>query len=94
MVEFIEINGKSVGDIKLLALSTCGWCAKTKAFFNERGVAYSYVDVDLLTDAEADEVEEQWSRFNRRWSFPTIIVNESDAIIGFDLEALEGLAGA
>jgi len=91
MVNFTKVSGKNIGDVKLFALSTCVWCRKAKAFLNDRGIGYSYVDVDLLTEAEADEVKNKWGKYT--WSYPTIAVNESETINGYNLEALKRLAG-
>jgi glutaredoxin len=44
----VTVAGKNKGEIKLYALSTCGWCFKTKQLLNALGVAYCYVDVDSL----------------------------------------------
>ena len=44
-----HVDGKDKGKVFLYALSTCGWCKKTKAFLNEQGVEYSYVDCLLYT---------------------------------------------
>jgi len=93
MVEFIKVNGRNAGDIKLLTLSTCGWCKKTKAFLRSRNIAYSYLDVDLLSEDEVGEVAGEWGKYSPNWSFPTIIVNNSEAIAGYNLSALERLAG-
>ena len=87
MVKFEKVDGKHIGDIKIFTLSTCGWCKKTKNFLKDHQVAYSYVDVDLLEDDEMDEEK----RFNPRSSYPTIVINGSDTIIGFDQEALEAI---
>ena len=47
-----HVPGKKVGDIMLYALSTCGWCRKTRELLQEMGVDYSYEYVDLLDGAE------------------------------------------
>ena len=33
--------------VKLYALSTCGWCRKTKELLVEEGVDHEFVDIDL-----------------------------------------------
>jgi|GEM_PF-3996188 len=43
-----QVGGEDRGDVLLYALSTCGWCRKTKALLKELGVQYRYVDVDLV----------------------------------------------
>ncbi len=93
MIEFIAVDGERVGDIKMFALSTCGWCKKTKGFFADKGIAYEYVDVDTLPDEDADEVVARQRHYNASGSFPTIVVNETDIIVGYDLEALKKLTG-
>ncbi len=94
MINFKKVDGKDVGDIKLFALSTCGWCKKTKTFLSDYGAAYSYVDVDLLEGGEQDEALEQQRALNPTGSFPTIWVNDEDVIVGYDVDALGDLVGA
>ncbi len=93
MAEFTKQEGRDVGDVKMYALSTCGWCAKTRNFLDDHDVAYSYVYMDLLPDDEVDEMSDEQREYNPSGSFPTIVVNGSDVIIGYDLGALEELAG-
>lgn len=93
MTEFTKQDGKNVGDIKLYALSTCGWCAKTRAFLDDHDIAYAYVYVDQVPDDEVDEVSEEQREYNPSGSFPTIVVNGDDVIVGYDLGALNELIG-
>jgi glutaredoxin-like protein NrdH len=78
-----HVNGENKGKILLYALSTCGWCKKTKEFLNKLGVEYSYIYVDLVEDSERDKVIEQINKCNPRNSFPTILINDRDCIIGY-----------
>lgn len=93
MAEFTRVGGKNFGDIKIFALSTCGWCRKTKAFMKEHNVAYSFIDVDLLSDDEVKPVRDEQLKFNPAGSFPTIVVDSEYSIIGYDLEKLNELIG-
>ncbi|MHB1457514.1 MAG: glutaredoxin family protein [Armatimonadota bacterium] len=83
MLEFKHVDGNQPVDIKLFTLSTCGWCKKTKTLFKELGVGYDYVDVDLIEQDRQQEAREEMKKFNADCSFPTIIVNGNDCIIGF-----------
>ncbi|HHS50922.1 MAG TPA: glutaredoxin family protein [candidate division Zixibacteria bacterium] len=83
-MKWTKIDGTSVGDIKLFALSTCGWCKKTKALLDELGVEYSFVFVDLLEGDEREEAVKELTEWNPRRSFPTLVFNGEKAIIGFD----------
>ncbi|MGI6169119.1 MAG: glutaredoxin family protein [Christensenellales bacterium] len=93
MVEFIKVDGKDIGDIKIYALSTCGWCKKAKRFFNERKIAYAYVDVDLLSSDDLSAVKGEQAKFNPNTSYPTIVVNGEKVIIGFNEPRLMNLVG-
>ncbi|MBC7251358.1 MAG: glutaredoxin family protein [Anaerolineae bacterium] len=74
--------------IKLYALSTCGWCKKTKKFLDDNYVEYEYEYVDLLTGAERERVMTEVDRWNPRRSFPTIVIDDSQVIIGYNEDRL------
>jgi glutaredoxin-like protein NrdH len=82
-VDVKHVSGKNAGKVFLYALSTCGWCKKTKGFLNDSGLEYSYVDVDLVPPAESDQVIGEVKRWNPACSFPTIVINDEVCIVGF-----------
>jgi len=73
--------------VKLYALSTCGWCKKTKKFLDEHNVEYEYEYVDLLTGAERARTMEELMRWNPKRSFPTIVIDDGEVVVGYQ-EAL------
>jgi glutaredoxin len=77
-----KIPGKNKGEIMLYALSTCGWCRKTKDLLNSLGVEYSFVYVDQLAGEEKEEAMKEVERWNPKCSFPTLIIGGS-CIVGF-----------
>lgn len=83
MAQFTEVDGRDIGDIRIYALSTCGWCRKTKNFLKEHNIRYSYIDVDRLSPEEAEPVRKQQMKHNPAGSFPTIVVDGS-CIVGYD----------
>ncbi len=93
-METNRIDGRNRGEVLLFTLSTCVWCKKTKALLQEMAVAYRSIDVDLLQGAEREKALEELKRFNPLCSFPSLVVNNSTCIIGFDetkiKEALKG----
>ena len=93
MAEFLKVEGKDFGNIRLYTLSTCIWCRKTKAFLNSHNVAYSYVDVDRLSPEEQEIISGEQRQYNPSESFPTIIVGDDLYIIGYDEEKLKELVG-
>jgi glutaredoxin len=93
-MEMNRIDGKDRGDVALFTLSTCIWCKKTKALLQEMAVSYRFVDVDLLESTQREKALEELKRFNPLCSFPSLVVNNSTCIVGFDekkiKEALKG----
>jgi glutaredoxin len=81
--------------VKLYAISTCGWCKKTKRFLEDHGVEYDCTDVDLLESDQKEAIREQVGRFNPRRSFPTLVVDEDagKVVVGFNEERLREVLG-
>jgi len=78
-----HVNGRNKGSVLLFALSTCGWCAKTKDLLRQMGVAFDFVYVDLLEGQDQDEAMQAVEKWNPNGSFPTLVINNSRSIIGF-----------
>ena len=78
-----HVSGKKKGTVMLYALSTCGWCNKTKELLRELGVEFDYTYVDLLEGEEQDEAMNTVERFNPSGSFPTLVINDKKCIVGF-----------
>ncbi len=69
--------------VMLYALSTCGWCKKTKKFLQDKGIGYEYVDVDLCDEKDLDAVREDLKKRGLGMSFPVVIVDDKNNIVGF-----------
>jgi glutaredoxin-like protein NrdH len=83
-----HIAGKNKGKIILYALSTCGWCKKTRALLESLGVEYDYEYVDLLEGEERSKSMNMVNKWNPSSSFPTIVINDQLCITGFDEDAI------
>ena len=70
-------------------LSTCVWCKRTRQFLEDQGVAFDYVYVDLLKGQEREEAVEQVRCWNSAVSFPTVVVDDSQCVIGYKPEKLK-----
>jgi glutaredoxin-like protein NrdH len=79
--------------VKLFALSTCGWCKKTKRFLDDNNVDYEYEYVDLLSGDERARSQEEMGHWNPRRTFPTIVVDDQEVIVGFKEERLREVLG-
>ncbi|HXX55780.1 MAG TPA: glutaredoxin family protein [Methanoregula sp.] len=89
-----HVNGRKTGRVMLYALSTCGWCNKTKELLRELGIEFDYVYVDLLEGPEREETIDTVERFNPKGSFPTLVIGDRKIIVGFqEKEIREALRG-
>jgi len=80
-----QVEGsKQNHDLVLFALSTCGWCKKARAFLGDHDIAYRFVYVDLLEGDELDEVFSEVKLLNPQRTFPTLVIDDEDVVIGFN----------
>jgi glutaredoxin-like protein NrdH len=89
-----HVEGKSGRQLVLYTLSTCIWCKKTKELLHELNVGYDHVEVDLLSPEEKDKAMEEIKKFNPRCSFPSLVVDGKDCIVGFDEQKIKEAVGA
>jgi glutaredoxin-like protein NrdH len=81
---FERVEGSDKGRIVLYSLSTCMWCRMAKNLLRDIGVGFDFIDVDTLAAEEKDAVKKEIKKFNPDGSYPTIVINEKEAISGFD----------
>ena len=79
--------------VTLYALSTCGWCKKTKAFLESNDIEFTCYDVDTLTGDEKEKAREAVAQVNPRRSYPTLVVNEDKVVVGYDEDKLREVLG-
>lgn len=78
-----HVPGKNAGKVVLYALSTCPWCKKAKQLISDLGVEYYYTYIDLLKGEEKNQAMNVVEKWNPSSSFPTIVINDKDCIVGF-----------
>jgi glutaredoxin len=88
-----QVGGQDKGKLVLFALSTCGWCKKTRELIEELNAAYEYIYVDLLKGKEREEVVDMLKKWNPQVSFPTVVINDMKTIIGFKEDEIKELIG-
>jgi glutaredoxin len=83
-MKIVKVPGKKK-DHKVLmyAISTCAWCKMTKKFLKDNDVEYEYVDVDLCSDEEHEQIRQDIAKRGGSPSYPTIIVDDKTLITGF-----------
>lgn len=80
--------------IRMLALSTCGFCRRGQDFLESHGLAYEFVHLDGLdADTKAATKAEFKERFGASLSYPALIVDETAHTIGYVKRQWEELLG-
>ncbi len=92
-MELQHVDGENKGDVLLFALSTCGWCKNVRMLLEELGVEYNYIYVDLTSGDERTEAVDALKKFNDAVSFPTLVINNEDIIIGFEEDDIKSKLG-
>jgi len=68
--------------VKIYALTTCRWCSKTKAWFDEEQISYEAVNVDTLEGDEYEAMRDEVLRVSGGRSFPVTVL-DGDVIVGY-----------
>jgi len=79
--------------VRFFALSTCGWCKKTKRFLDAHNVNYEIDYVDLLSGDEKARIMAEMERWNPRRTFPTVVVDDNEVVVGFKEDRLREVLG-
>lgn len=90
----IKVDGENRShDVFIYALSTCGWCKKTKQFLKDNGIEYEYLDVDTATSEERRAAIKNLRDKKAPLGFPVTIVDDEAVISGYDPGALKEALG-
>jgi len=79
-----QVEGEiSDHDVVLFALSTCPHCRHAREFLDSKGVAYRFVYLDSLKGDEQKRVLLESEKYNPNHTFPTLVIDGGDVLIGF-----------
>ena len=79
--------------IFVYALSTCPWCHKAKKYFEDKGVVFEAVDVDLLPDDESDRLAAEAFELSGSRAYPVVKIG-GEVVVGFLPERFDQLLEA
>jgi len=74
-------------------LSTCIWCKRTRQFLEDASVSFDFFYVDLLQGEERQEALDRIRPWNPSLSFPTVVVDDADSVIGYKPDELKEALG-
>jgi glutaredoxin len=69
--------------VLMYTLSTCAWCKMVKRFLKNKNVEYEYVDVDLCSDDDSENIRNDILDRGGRLSYPVIIIDNKELMNGF-----------
>jgi glutaredoxin len=85
----IKVKGsKKDHEVLVYALSTCGWCKKTKQFLRNNSIEYEYVDLDLASPEERQPIIDELSSNNIPLAFPITIIDNQTMVRGYNPDKL------
>ena len=85
----IKVDGENKEHkIMCYTLSTCVWCKRTKQWLKDNGYEYEYIDMDYLEGAEKEKIRDEIKKFCDRISYPTVVIDDKQTIVGHHTEKL------
>jgi glutaredoxin-like protein NrdH len=79
--------------IKFYGLSTCIHCKKARQLLEDCDADFECTYVDKLTGQERTDSIEEIKRHNPGLSFPTIIFENDNVVVGYDEEKIKKALG-
>ena len=79
--------------VMLYAISTCGWCRRTRQFLEDQDVAFDFIYMDLIKGQEREDALEEVRRWNPATSFPTLVVDGEQSVVGYRVPQIKEVLG-
>ena len=74
----------------MYGLSTCGWCAKARAWLEQNAKEFDLVYVDLLDGGEQSRLVAELGKYASTVAFPMVFFG-SEVVVGYRPEEYERL---
>ena len=78
--------------VTLYALSTCPWCRKAKQYLTKQKIPFKYVEYDLVSEDEQEEIMDSISDFGGTGEFPFVVIGRH-GVNGYDPDEYARLLG-
>ncbi|MDA3957384.1 glutaredoxin [Oceanispirochaeta sp.] len=84
-IEFNSIPGnRDKHRLRFMGLTTCGFCRKAKQFLDDNDFSYEYLYLDKIDPDEKKKLKIEFSEhFDKRLSYPTLIIDDKEILTGF-----------
>jgi glutaredoxin len=77
--------------VSMYTLSTCPWCRKTKKFFSDHNIPFTYVDYDLADEPTQRRIMEEVDAEGAT-GFPFVRIGD-EVIVGYQPERYASAMG-
>ena len=77
--------------VSMYTLSTCPWCRKTKKFFSDHHIPFTYVDYDLADEPTQRRIMEEVDAVGAT-GFPFVRIGD-EVIVGYQPERYASAMG-
>jgi len=67
----------------MYTLSTCPWCRKTKKYFADHNIPFTYVDYDLQSVEQQEKIEDEMKKRGGALSFPWVLIGD-ELVVGWN----------
>jgi glutaredoxin-like protein NrdH len=75
--------------VLVYALSTCGWCKRAKQFLKDNDVEYEYVDVDMCSWDDKQNIMQDIRSRGGMLAYPTLIIDDKILLTGAPQDKLK-----
>lgn len=84
-LDFEVVEGKKPEKrLRLLALSTCGFCKRAMAFLDSKGLEYEYIYIDKLEPEIKRQIRHYIANeYTKSILYPFLLIGESGYLPGF-----------
>lgn len=84
-LEFDKSEGsRSDHKLTLLGLTTCSFCKKGKQFLDDHDLNYEYLFLDKIDPELKKKMKIEFTeKFDKRLSYPTLIIDNEEILTGF-----------
>ena len=88
-MQTFKVQGKKKKHkILLYAISTCGWCKRTKKFLKDNDVEFEYIDIDRSSSEDKQEARKDIQNRGGLLAYPTIIIDDKILLTGASMDRL------
>jgi glutaredoxin len=77
--------------VSMYTLSTCPWCAKTKTFFADHKIPFTFIDYDLADEATQKRISQELDAVGAN-GFPFVKIAD-ETIVGYQPERYASALG-